>query len=79
MRGSSGTSPWFGEAHAQPASTPASDALQSVFDGWINTLASWTQSGSATIGPHHDPFQSRFLASGSGSEPTHGGWGSSSR
>lgn len=78
-RGSSGASPWFGEAHAQPASTQASDALHSFFDGWINTLASWTQSGSATIGPHHDPFQGGFLASGGGSEPTHGGWGSSSR
>ncbi|MEW9309938.1 hypothetical protein [Labrys neptuniae] len=78
-RGSSGASPWFGEARAQPASTPASEALHSFFDGWINTLASWTQSGSATIGPHHDPFQGGFLASGGGSEPTHGGWGSSSR
>ncbi|MDT3379582.1 hypothetical protein RNI52_19785 [Labrys neptuniae] len=77
--GSSGASPWFGEVHSQSASTPASEALHSFFDGWINTLASWTQSGSATIGPHHDPFQGGFLASGGGSEPTHGGWGSSSR
>ncbi|WP_256366710.1 hypothetical protein [Labrys sp. KNU-23] len=42
-------------------------------------MASWTQSGSATIGQHHDPFQRGFLAAGSGSEPTHGGWGTSSR
>ncbi|MGN8118663.1 hypothetical protein [Labrys sp. 22185] len=79
MRGSSGVSPWFSEVRGQPASTPASDALQGFFDGWINTLASWTLSGSATIGQHHDLFQSGLLASSGGSEPTHGGWGSSPR
>lgn len=78
-RGGGGNSSWFGPSWGQSIPARGSEALHNFFDGWINTLASWTQSGSATIGQHHDPFQGGFLASGSGSEPTHGGWGSSSR
>lgn len=71
---------WFDTANSQPALSPASAsyALHSFFDDWIHTLASWTQSGSATIGQYHDGWSESWSVSAGGSEPTHGGWNSSS-
>lgn len=57
-----------------PVPAAVSDAAHDVFDGWINTLASWTQAGTATIGQQGDPIENAMLVANGDPLATGGGW-----
>ncbi|GLS22070.1 hypothetical protein GCM10007874_50870 [Labrys miyagiensis] len=56
------------------AQSPASDASLHLFDSWINTLAPWTQAGTATVLPQGSVFDGYGLAANGIDTMTHGGW-----
>ncbi|UVK54896.1 hypothetical protein DBIPINDM_001372 [Mesorhizobium sp. AR02] len=62
-----------GASGFQPAPAVA-DAVQQFFDGWINTLASWTQAGTATVGQQGDHIENTMLVANGYPLVTRGGW-----
>ncbi|GLS20695.1 hypothetical protein GCM10007874_37120 [Labrys miyagiensis] len=52
----------------------ASEASLHVSDSWINTLAPWTQAGTATVLPQGSAFDGYGLAANGIDTMTHGGW-----
>lgn len=58
----------------RPVPAAFSDVVHDVFDGWINTLASWTQAGTATIGQQRDHIENAMLVANGDPLVTRGGW-----
>ncbi|WP_413992468.1 hypothetical protein ACMDCR_10460 [Labrys okinawensis] len=56
------------------AQSPASEATLHLFDSWINTLAPWTQAGTATVLLQSGGFDEYALAASGINTMTHGGW-----